>query len=135
MRLDSALVARGLVDSRTKAQRRIRAGDVLVEGSAVTKPASEVSDDAAVTVMGSPDYVGRGVLKLLAALDAWGINPTGKVALDIGASTGGFTQVLVERGASRVVAVDVGHGQLHPDISDDPRVDSREGLNVRELTA
>jgi len=135
MRLDSALVARGLVDSRTKAQRRIRAGDVLVEGSAVTKPASEVSDDAAVTLMGSPDYVGRGALKLSAALDAWGINPTGKVALDIGASTGGFTQVLVERGASRVVAADVGHGQLHPDIRDDPRVDSREGLNVRELIA
>ena len=135
MRLDSALVARGLVDSRTKAQRRIRAGDVLVEGSAVTKPASEVSDDAAVTLMGSPDYVGRGALKLLAALDAWEVNPTGKVALDIGASTGGFTQVLVERGASRVVAVDVGHGQLHPDIRDDPRVDSREGLNVRELTS
>ena len=135
MRLDSALVARGLVDSRTKAQRRIRAGDVLVEGNVVTKPASEVSDDVVLKIIGSPDYVGRGALKLLAALDAWEINPTGKVALDIGASTGGFTQVLLERGASRVVAVDVGHGQLHPDIRDDPRVDSREGLNVRELTA
>lgn len=134
MRLDSALVARGLVDSRTKAQRRIRAGEVLVEGSAVTKPASEVSDDASVNIIGSPDYVGRGALKLVAALDAWNIDPTGKVALDIGASTGGFTQVLLERGASRVVAVDVGHGQLHPDIRSDPRVDSREGINVRELT-
>jgi 23S rRNA (cytidine1920-2'-O)/16S rRNA (cytidine1409-2'-O)-methyltransferase len=105
-----------------------------VEGIAVTKPASEVSDDASVTIVGSPDYVGRGALKLLAALDAWEIDPTGKLALDIGASTGGFTQVLLERGASRVVSVDVGHGQLHPDIRNDSRVDSREGLNVRELT-
>ena len=135
MRLDSALVARGLVDSRTKAQRRIRAGDVLVEGSAVTKPSSEVSEDATLTIVGSPDYVGRGALKLLAALDAWEINPTGWSVLDIGASTRGFTQVLVECGASNVVALDVGHGQLHPQIRDDSRVDSREGINVRELTA
>jgi len=135
MRLDSVLVARGLVDSRTKAQRRIRAGDVLVEGSVVTKPSSEVSDGATLTITGSPDYVGRGALKLLAALDSWEINPTGWSALDIGASTGGFTQVLLERGASRVVALDVGHGQLHPDIRDDFRVDSLEGINIRELTA
>jgi 23S rRNA (cytidine1920-2'-O)/16S rRNA (cytidine1409-2'-O)-methyltransferase len=135
MRLDSALVARGLVDSRTKAHRRIRAGDVLVEGSAVTKPSVDVSDDAALEIIGLPDYVGRGALKLLAALDSWEINPTGWSALDIGASTGGFTQVLLERGASHVVALDVGHGQLHPHIRDDSRVDSREGINVRELTA
>lgn len=135
MRLDSALVARGLVDSRTKAHRRIRAGDVLVGGSAVTKPSVDVSDDATLEIIGSPDYVGRGALKLLAALDAWELDPTGGSALDIGASTGGFTQVLLERGASRVVALDVGHGQLHPDIRDDPRVDVREGINVRELTA
>lgn len=135
MRLDSALVARGLVDSRTKAQRRIRAGDVLVEGVTVMKPSAEVSEDAAIELIGSPDYVGRGALKLLAALDCWELDPTGWSALDIGASTGGFTQVLLERGASRVVALDVGHGQLHPDIRDDSRVESREGINVRELTA
>ena len=133
MRLDSALVARGLVDSRTKAQRRIRSGDVTVEGVVVTKTSHEVADDVAIEISGAPDYVGRGALKLLAALEEWDIDPSGKLALDIGASTGGFTQVLLERGASRVVAIDVGHGQLHSVLRDDPRVDSFEGINVRDI--
>jgi 23S rRNA (cytidine1920-2'-O)/16S rRNA (cytidine1409-2'-O)-methyltransferase len=134
MRLDSALVARGLVDSRTKAQRRIRGGDVTVEGIVVTKTSHEVADDIAIEISGAPDYVGRGALKLLAALEEWDINPSGMLALDIGASTGGFTQVLLERGASRVVAIDVGHDQLHSLLRDDPRVDSFDGTNVRDIT-
>ena len=134
MRLDSALVARGLVDSRTKAQRRIRSGDVTVQGVVVTKASHEVADDIAIEISGAPDYVGRGALKLLAALEGWDIDPSGKLALDIGASTGGFTQVLLERGASRVVAADVGHDQLHSLLRDDPRVDSFEGINVRDIT-
>jgi 23S rRNA (cytidine1920-2'-O)/16S rRNA (cytidine1409-2'-O)-methyltransferase len=120
MRLDSALVARGLVDSRTKAQRRIRGGDVTVEGIVVTKTSHEVAEDIAIEISGAPDYVGRGALKLLAALEEWDIDPSGMLALDIGASTGGFTQVLLERGASRVVAIDVGHDQLHSLLRDDP---------------
>ncbi len=134
MRLDSALVARGLVDSRTKAQRRIRGGDVTVEGIVVTKTSHEVTEDIAIEISGAPDYVGRGALKLLAALEEWDIDPSGMLALDIGASTGGFTQVLLERGASRVVAIDVGHDQLHSLLSDDPRVDSFDGTNVRDIT-
>lgn len=134
MRLDSALVARGLVDSRTKAQRRIRGGDVTVEGIVVTKTSHEVADDIAIEISGAPDYVGRGALKLLAALEEWDIDPRGKLALDIGASTGGFTQVLLEQGASRVVAIDVGHDQLHSLLRDDPRVDSFDGTNVRDIT-
>jgi 23S rRNA (cytidine1920-2'-O)/16S rRNA (cytidine1409-2'-O)-methyltransferase len=134
MRLDSALVARGLVDSRTKAQRRIRGGDVTVEGIVVTKTSHEVADDIAIEISGAPDYVGRGALKLLAALEEWDIDPSGMLALDIGASTGGFTQVLLERGASRVVAIDVGHDQLHSLLRDDPRVDSFDGTNVRDIT-
>lgn len=134
MRLDSALVARGLVDSRTKAQRRIRGGDVTVEGIVVTKTSHEVADDIAIEISGAPDYVGRGALKLLAALEEWDIDPRGKLALDIGASTGGFTQVLLERGASRVVAIDVGHDQLHSLLRGDPRVDSFDGINVRDIT-
>jgi len=134
MRLDSALVARGLVDSRTKAQRRIRGGDVTVEGIVVTKTSHEVADDIAIEISGAPDYVGRGALKLLAALEEWDIDPSGMLALDIGASTGGFTQVLLERGASRIVAIDVGHDQLHSLLRDDPRVDSFDGTNVRDIT-
>lgn len=134
MRLDSALVERGLVDSRTKAQRRIRGGDVTVEGVVVTKSSHEVADDIAIEISGAPDYVGRGALKLRAALEEWDFDPSGKLALDIGASTGGFTQLLLERGARRVVAVDVGHGQLHSLLRDDPRVDSFEGINVRDIT-
>jgi 23S rRNA (cytidine1920-2'-O)/16S rRNA (cytidine1409-2'-O)-methyltransferase len=134
MRLDHAIVARRLVDSRTKAQRRIRSGDVSVGGVVVTKASHEVGQDAVIELTGSPDYVGRGALKLLAALAAWDIDPSRALALDIGASTGGFTQVLLESGAARVVAIDVGHGQLHPELRHNPRVDSFEGINVREIT-
>ena len=135
MRLDSALVAKGLLDSRTKAQRRIRAGDVRVEGVVITKASHEIADDAAIELTGERDYVGRGALKLRAVFDEWDVATTNGLALDIGASTGGFTQVLLEQGWGRVVALDVGHDQLHPLLRDDARVHSFEGINVREITA
>jgi 23S rRNA (cytidine1920-2'-O)/16S rRNA (cytidine1409-2'-O)-methyltransferase len=135
MRLDSALVTRGLLDSRTKAHRRILSGDVSVDGVPVLKPSFEVSEDADLVLSGGGDYVGRGALKLKAALDTWKVDVRDKRALDVGASTGGFTEILLEHGARSVVALDVGHGQLHPRLAEDPRVDSREGVNVRELSA
>ena len=134
-RLDQALVTRGLVESRTKAQRRIDAGDVSVGGSIQTKHAFPVDDDAAIVMSGEEDYVGRGALKLLAALDEWNLDVRGSTSIDLGASTGGFTQVLLERGAREVVAVDVGHGQLHPSLVGDPRVTLCEGVNARYLTS
>ncbi len=135
MRLDQALVSRGLVESRTKAQRRIDAGDVSVGGAIQTKHAFPVDDDVAIVVSGEEDYVGRGAHKLLAALDEWDLDVRGSTSVDLGASTGGFTQVLLERGAREVVAVDVGHGQLHPSLVGDPRVTLCEGVNVRYLTS
>jgi 23S rRNA (cytidine1920-2'-O)/16S rRNA (cytidine1409-2'-O)-methyltransferase len=134
-RLDQALVTRGLVESRTKAQRRIDAGDVSVGGSIQTKHAFPVDDDVAIVMSGEEDYVGRGALKLLAALNEWNLDVRGSTSIDLGASTGGFTQVLLERGAREVVAVDVGHGQLHPSLVGDPRVTLCEGVNARYLTA
>ncbi|WP_062466206.1 TlyA family RNA methyltransferase [Demequina maris] len=135
MRLDRALVARGLVPSRTRAQELIGAGAVTVDGVVASKPALEVGDDAALEVAAPDQYVSRAAHKLLGALDACPeLDPRGRVALDVGASTGGFTQVLLERGAARVHAIDVGHGQLAPSIAADPRVVAREGLNARELT-
>lgn len=135
MRLDSALVVRGLVDSRTKAQRRIRAGDVRVDGVVITKASQEVAHGVAIDLTGEHDFVGRGALKLRAALDQWDISTSNAVALDIGSSTGGFTQVLLENGARRVIALDVGHNQLHPLVRDDSRVHSVEGFNVREISS
>jgi 23S rRNA (cytidine1920-2'-O)/16S rRNA (cytidine1409-2'-O)-methyltransferase len=135
MRLDQALVSRGLVESRTKAQRRIDAGDVSVGGAIQTKHAFPVDDNVAIVVSGEEDYVGRGAHKLLAALDEWDLDVRGSSSVDLGASTGGFTQVLLERGAREVVAVDVGHGQLHPSLVGDPRVTLCEGVNVRYLTS
>jgi len=135
VRLDHALVQRGLVDSRTKAQRRIRSGDVTADGVVVTKVSLDVSDDAVIHVAGDPDYVGRGALKLRAALEEWDISALDLVTLDVGASTGGFTQVLLENGARRVIALDVGRDQLHPSVREDPRVKVVEGFNVRDLTA
>jgi len=134
LRLDSALVARGIAESRTKAQRRIAGGDVLVNGVTRTKPATPVADSDVLTMEGGSDYVGRGALKLHAALETWGIHPADLRCVDIGASTGGFTEVLLAAKAKSVVALDVGHNQLHASLRDDSRVTSLEGVNIRHVT-
>lgn len=133
-RLDVALVERGLVGSRERARALILAGDVCVDGRLVTKAGTAVSDDADIT-LAVPDhpYVGRGGLKLAHALDTFHIDVTGRTALDIGASTGGFTDVMLQRGAARVVALDVGHGQLDWKLRTDPRVVVMERVNARSL--
>jgi 23S rRNA (cytidine1920-2'-O)/16S rRNA (cytidine1409-2'-O)-methyltransferase len=135
LRLDVLLVERGLAISRERARALILAGDVRVSGQPVTKAGAAVARDAEVSVA-VPDhpYVGRGGVKLAHALDAFGIVVDGRVALDIGASTGGFTDVLLQRGAARVVALDVGHGQLDWKIRSDPRVEVVERVNARSLT-
>ncbi len=133
-RLDLALVARGLVPTRAKARDAILRGCVTVEGQVTTAPSAPVAGDAEIAVDDPAGrYVSRAALKLVAGLDRFGYAPEGRVALDIGASTGGFTEVLLERGAMRVHAVDVGHGQLHPRLADDPRVVAHEGMNARHL--
>jgi 23S rRNA (cytidine1920-2'-O)/16S rRNA (cytidine1409-2'-O)-methyltransferase len=133
-RLDQALVERGLAPSRARAQSLILAGVVRVDGALADKPGRAVSAEANIEVI-APDHpwVSRGGVKLAAALDAFGIDPAGKACLDVGASTGGFTDVLLTRGAARVVALDVGHGQLDWKLRNDPRVDVREGVNARTL--
>lgn len=134
MRLDTYLVERGLYPSRARAQAAIRAGLVRVNGEPATRPARPVRPGDRVEALGDPvGYVSRGAHKLLAALDHWGVDPAGKACLDVGASTGGFTEVLLRRGAARVYAVDVGHGQLHPSLRADPRVLALEGTDVRAL--
>lgn len=133
-RLDQALVSRGLCESRTKAQRRIAAGDVVVNGVIQKKPSFEVSPLDDLVVEGGVDFVGRGALKLQAALSHWPVSPRGKLCVDIGASTGGFTEVLLAHGAEHVVAVDVGHNQLHPSLDGDQRVTRCDGVNIREVT-
>jgi 23S rRNA (cytidine1920-2'-O)/16S rRNA (cytidine1409-2'-O)-methyltransferase len=134
-RLDQLLVDRGLVPSRERARALILAGDVTVGGQPAGKAGTPVDSEAEVTLR-TPDHpwVGRGGLKLVHALDTFGIDPTGITALDIGASTGGFTDVMLQRGATRVVALDVGHNQLDWKIRTDPRVHVIEGLNARYLT-
>jgi 23S rRNA (cytidine1920-2'-O)/16S rRNA (cytidine1409-2'-O)-methyltransferase len=129
------LVERGLAASREKAQALVMAGRVRVDGRSAAKPGTAVADDARVEVLPGPEHVGRGALKLEGALDAFGIDPAGRVAVDVGASTGGFTEVLLARGARRVYAVDVGRGQLHERLSGDPRVVVRDRVNARGLTA
>ncbi len=133
-RLDLVLVERGLAASRERARALILAGQVRVDGTPVTKAGAAVRPDAVVEVA-TPDhpYVSRGGLKLAAALDAFHIDPNGRIALDIGASTGGFTDVLLQRGASRVVALDVGFGQLDWKLRNDPRVVVIERVNARAL--
>jgi 23S rRNA (cytidine1920-2'-O)/16S rRNA (cytidine1409-2'-O)-methyltransferase len=134
-RLDRALAERGLVRSRTEAQTLIAAGQVQVDGSVVQKASLLISEDAVLNVLGERcPYVSRGGLKLAAALTEFGIAVIGKTALDVGASTGGFTDCLLQNGAARVTAVDAGHGQMDPKISADSRVESREGVNARFLT-
>jgi 23S rRNA (cytidine1920-2'-O)/16S rRNA (cytidine1409-2'-O)-methyltransferase len=134
VRIDRLLVERGLFESRAKAQEAIAAGMVSADGTAITKPAAEVSTDATLQAAPAHPWVSRGGVKLAAALDHFGIDPNGRICLDVGASTGGFTQVLLARGAARVYAVDVGHGQLHPSLRDDPRVVSLERTDARTLT-
>lgn len=135
-RLDEALVARGLSASRSRAADAIKRGSVRVAGMTATKPGTRVDADTAITIDDPAGaYVSRAALKLIAALDAFGFDPAGRVALDVGASTGGFTQVLLERGAARVYAVDVGHGQLAPILAGDPNVVALDGVNARELDA
>ncbi|AYG04574.1 TlyA family RNA methyltransferase [Gryllotalpicola protaetiae] len=134
-RLDAAVVARRLARSRTAAAKLIADGRVTVDGKPVVKASAQV-DDASAIVVALPDhYVSRGAHKLIAALDAFDVDPSGRLALDLGASTGGFTQVLLERGARHVLAVDVGHGQLSVPVKGDPRVSDLEGVNARYLTA
>jgi 23S rRNA (cytidine1920-2'-O)/16S rRNA (cytidine1409-2'-O)-methyltransferase len=135
MRLDALLVHKGLVESREKARALILAGQVDVGGHGAQKAGTMVSVDTEVRVIG-PDHpwVSRGGLKLVQALDAFGVDVTGAMALDIGASTGGFTDVLLQRGARHVIALDVGHSQLHWKIRSDPRVTVIEGANARHLT-
>lgn len=136
-RADALMVARGLAGSRERAQAMIADGLVLVDGHPLAKPAKKLSPTADLTTT-APDipWVSRGALKLVGGLDAFPvIDPAGLVCADIGASTGGFTEVLLSRGAAQVVAVDVGHGQLHSSLAGDPRVDSREGVNARHLQA
>ncbi len=134
MRLDQALVAQGLAPSRARARALIEAGVVTVAGRVVTRPAAAAEGDLAVTADPCP-WVSRGALKLVHALDSFGLSPAGAEALDIGASTGGFTEVLLARGARHVVALDVGHGQLDGRLRGDARVTPIEGVNARDLSA
>jgi 23S rRNA (cytidine1920-2'-O)/16S rRNA (cytidine1409-2'-O)-methyltransferase len=137
VRADALLVQRGLAPSRTAAQRLIEAGRVKVgpDGTAIAKPSLLLAADAALAVAPAPDleYVSRGGLKLAGALRRAGIDGRGKDCLDIGQSTGGFTDCLLKNGAAKVVGIDVGHGQLHPAIAADPRVEPHEGVNARNL--
>jgi len=135
-RLDRLLVTRGLFATRSRAADAIRRGHVRVEGCIVRKPGEKVSVTARITTDDPAlPYVSRAALKLLAGLKAWPVDLSGAVCLDVGASTGGFVQVLLRHGAQRVYAVDVGHGQLHPDLARDARVISLEGVNARRLDA
>ena len=129
-RLDVLLVERGLAESRAQAQALVMAG--LVRGHA--KPGEQVDEEAPLEVERPPPYVSRAGVKLANALDAFGVDPAGRDCLDVGASTGGFTDVLLQRGAARVIALDVGHGQLHPRLRSDPRVTVLERCNARTLT-
>ena len=133
-RLDQVLVERGLAPSRSQAADLVRRGCVSVNGGPAAKPGALVAPgaDLAVTAEAAP-YVSRGGLKLAAALDAFALGPEGRVTLDIGASTGGFTDVLLARGAARIYALDVGRGQLHPRLAAESRVISLEGTDAREL--
>ncbi len=133
-RLDAAVAARGLARSRTHAAQLIAQGLVAVDGRTVVKASTPVADHAAVVVAVADHYVSRAAHKLIAALDAFAVDVAGRPALDMGASTGGFTQVLRERGAAPVLAVDVGHGQLAAVIAADPQVHVVEGFNVRHMT-
>jgi len=133
LRLDQLLVDRGLAESREKARALVLAGAVMVDGQKAAKPGHAIPAGASLEVAQRPPYVGRGGVKLAAALDAFQIDVTGAVCADLGASTGGFTDCLLQRGAARVYAIDVGHNQLDWRLRSDPRVIVREGVNARYL--
>jgi 23S rRNA (cytidine1920-2'-O)/16S rRNA (cytidine1409-2'-O)-methyltransferase len=135
MRLDELVVLRGLADTRSRAERLIMAGQVSVDGSIADKPGKPTPIAAEVALRQGLRYVSRGGLKLEAALDAFGLDPTGWACADIGASTGGFTDCLLQRGARRIYAIDVGYGQLAWQLRQDPRVVSIERANIRHLEA
>jgi 23S rRNA (cytidine1920-2'-O)/16S rRNA (cytidine1409-2'-O)-methyltransferase len=132
-RLDQALVERGLVPSRQRAQALVRAGFIRVGGAAADRPDQLVAADQPIEVTGAAAYASRGGDKLAAALDAFAVDPAGRACLDVGASTGGFTDVLLQRGAARVIAVDVGYGQLAWRLRQDPRVIVLDRVNIRQL--
>jgi 23S rRNA (cytidine1920-2'-O)/16S rRNA (cytidine1409-2'-O)-methyltransferase len=132
-RLDRLIVERGLVESREKAQALIMAGEVLVNGQKAAKPGQTIAGDSSIEVLARPPYVSRAGLKLAGALGHFAIDVAGKTCLDIGASTGGFTDALLQAGAVRVHAVDVGAGQLDWKLRTDPRVVLHEGINARAL--
>lgn len=132
-RADRLLVERGLFESRARAQAAIEAGLVSANGKRVRKPSEEIDIGAQIDAQPVHPYVSRGGVKLAHALDTFALDPQGRFCLDVGASTGGFTQVLIERGARKVFAVDVGHDQLHASLRDDPRIVSLEGTDIRAL--
>lgn len=135
-RLDRTLVARGVFATRARARDAIMRGTVTVDGAIVTKPAHPCTHQTEIAVADPASrYVSRAALKLKAALDAFAVPVTDAVCLDVGASTGGFTQVLLEAGAAKVHAIDVGHGQMDPTLATDPHVHLTEGLNARDLSA
>src|SRR5690606_6278290 len=136
LRLDELLVRRGYFASRSRARDAVTRGAVSVAGKVISKPGQPTQANAEIVVDDpARGYVSRAALKLIAGLDAFGFDPSNAVTLDIGASTGGFTQVLLERGARHVYAVDVGHGQIDPGLAADVRVTNLEKLNARELEA
>ena len=134
-RIDVLLVERGLFESRSKAQAAIEAGGVRVDGQLVAKASEAVPEESEIVAEAAHPWVGRGALKLAHALAHWLVSPANKIVLDIGASTGGFTQVCLAGGAEQVYAVDVGRGQLHGQVAADPRVINLEGLDARKLEA
>ncbi|MEK8094368.1 TlyA family RNA methyltransferase [Methylocystis sp. IM3] len=133
-RADAALCERGFFESRAKAREAIEAGLVTVDGRRVTKPATPIAEGAEIVASAPYPWVSRGGVKLVHALDVFGVDPAGLSCLDVGASTGGFTDVLLARGARHVAAVDVGHDQLHERLRRDPRVTSMEGQDARSLS-
>jgi len=132
-RADVLLVERGLFESRARARAAIEAGLVLADGKVVAKPSDIIAPDAALSAEPAHPYVSRGGVKLAGALEHYPIDVEGHVCLDVGASTGGFTEVLLANGASLVFAIDVGHGQLHPSLHDHPKIMSMEGTDIRSL--
>jgi 23S rRNA (cytidine1920-2'-O)/16S rRNA (cytidine1409-2'-O)-methyltransferase len=135
MRADVFLVEQGYAKSRSEAQAAIKAGLVRADGAVLSKPSQMIAAGAAIAYEKPHPYVSRGGVKLAAALDHFDLSPEDRICLDLGASTGGFTQVLLQRGAARVYALDVGHGQMDRSLMQDPRVSAQDGVNARDLTS